>query len=160
MSSRNWMQWGIAAVRLLALILTVVFSLQSLRGMAPAPTTDISHVQTEAVAGYIRSMTTTAMVVPSATATQQVTPSATQAETATGEPASGTQSASVSATPSCLRSKFVTDVTVPDYTVMTPAQVFTKTWRMQNNGTCPWQAGFQVILIGGVAMGGSPFVLT
>jgi hypothetical protein len=40
---------------------------------------------------------------------------------------------------------------------MKPAQVFTKTWQVQNSGTCPWKPGFQVVLIGGVAMGGSPF---
>jgi len=40
---------------------------------------------------------------------------------------------------------------------MTPAQVFTKTWQVVNSGTCPWKPGFQAILVGGVAMGGSPF---
>ena len=28
---------------------------------------------------------------------------------------------------------------------------------MENTGTCAWKPGFQVMLIGGVAMGGSPF---
>ena len=40
---------------------------------------------------------------------------------------------------------------------MTPAEVFTKTWLVENSGTCPWKPGFQVVLIGGLAMGGSPF---
>lgn len=42
---------------------------------------------------------------------------------------------------------------------MTPAQVFTKTWLVENSGTCAWQSGFRVVLVGGVAMGGSPFTL-
>jgi next-to-BRCA1 protein 1 len=53
--------------------------------------------------------------------------------------------------------RFIRDVTIPDNTEMTPAQVFTKTWLVENSGTCPWKPGFQVILIGGLALGGSPF---
>jgi hypothetical protein len=42
---------------------------------------------------------------------------------------------------------------------MTPAQVFTKTWQVQNSGLCTWRTGFKLILIGGDAMGGSPYAL-
>ena len=62
-----------------------------------------------------------------------------------------------SATPTCLGLHYVRDVTIPDNTDMTPAQVFTKTWLVQNSGACPWQPGFEVVLVGGLAMGGSPF---
>lgn len=33
---------------------------------------------------------------------------------------------------------FLEDVTIPDDTVMKPEEIFTKTWRMQNTGTCDW----------------------
>jgi len=34
---------------------------------------------------------------------------------------------------------FVIDVNYPDYTSISPNQPFTKTWRLQNAGTCTWQ---------------------
>lgn len=36
----------------------------------------------------------------------------------------------------CDQMSFVADVTVPDYSIMTPGQSFTKTWRVKNVGNC------------------------
>ncbi len=44
------------------------------------------------------------------------------------------------------------DITVPDGAAMPPGQRFTKVWRMLNNGTCSWGAGYQLALVGGEAM--------
>jgi len=45
-----------------------------------------------------------------------------------------------SATPSCRDSAlFVEDVTYPDGTRVSPDETFTKTWKLQNTGTCPWK---------------------
>lgn len=35
-------------------------------------------------------------------------------------------------------STFVTDITIPDGTIMRPYQEFEKTWRVRNSGTVPW----------------------
>jgi len=43
-------------------------------------------------------------------------------------------------TPSCLGARFVTDVTIPDYTSLDQGEAFVKTWRMENIGTCAWPA--------------------
>jgi hypothetical protein len=40
------------------------------------------------------------------------------------------------------------DVTVPDNTIMTPGQDFIKTWRVKNNGACPWGAGYVLTYAG------------
>lgn len=45
------------------------------------------------------------------------------------------------------------DVTVPDNTVMSPGQVFTKTWRLTNIGTCTWNSSYQLIFDHGDPMG-------
>ncbi len=45
------------------------------------------------------------------------------------------------------------DVTVPDNTVMAPGQVFTKTWRLTNIGTCTWNSAYQLIFDHGDPMG-------
>jgi hypothetical protein len=38
----------------------------------------------------------------------------------------------------CLDAVFVGDVTVPDNTRFNTGETFKKTWRVRNNGTCPW----------------------
>src|SRR5215211_5720715 len=44
-----------------------------------------------------------------------------------------------SPTPSCRDSAiFVEDVTVPDNTRLTAGEEFTKTWKLQNTGSCTW----------------------
>lgn len=47
---------------------------------------------------------------------------------------------------------FVADVTVPDGTVLAAGQTFDKTWRIKNNGTCAWGAGYQLVFVRGEAM--------
>jgi hypothetical protein len=58
--------------------------------------------------------------------------------------------------PTCLNSKFVEDVTIPDGTVFKPGEKFTKVWRIQNTGTCPWDQGFGFILWAGPSMNATP----
>lgn len=41
------------------------------------------------------------------------------------------------------------DVTIPDDTVMTPNQSFTKTWRLQNAGTCTWTSEYSLVWFSG-----------
>lgn len=49
---------------------------------------------------------------------------------------------------------FVTDVTIPDNTVMEPGETFKKTWRLRNDGTATWNSNFKLVFISGDAMGG------
>ncbi len=142
----NRSRLAILAVATLALLIVIGLAVQGSGSSGAAPTIDVSRIQTNAVGGFVRGLTETMAAVPTATATSTGRPTATAGGTPT-----------TSATPSCLGLHFVRDVTIPDNTQMTPAQVFTKTWQVENSGTCPWKPGFQVVLIGGVAMGGSPF---
>jgi len=48
---------------------------------------------------------------------------------------------------------YLADVTVPDGTVFAPNEEFVKTWRVENNGTCNWDEGYQIRLTSGAAMG-------
>ena len=54
----------------------------------------------------------------------------------------------------CDNSVYISDVTIPDGTLVTPGQAFTKTWRVSNTGTCAWTAAYQVIFLYGDIMGG------
>jgi len=40
------------------------------------------------------------------------------------------------------QASFVSDVTIPDNTPVTGGTAFTKTWRIQNTGTCIWWSGY------------------
>ncbi len=60
---------------------------------------------------------------------------------------------------SCDRAQFISDVTVPDGTDMSPGQKFTKTWRLKNVGTCAWTKSYQIFFYSGEQMG-APASLT
>jgi hypothetical protein len=81
---------------------------------------------------------------PTATATKVVTltPLATKAP-----PTAPTGSAYCDASAS-----FVSE-TIPDGTIVTPGQVFTKVWRIQNTGTCPWYKTWKLVYESGDLMG-------
>jgi len=55
----------------------------------------------------------------------------------------------------CNQAMFIYDVTVPDGTIMSPNQSFTKTWLLKNIGTCTWTSGYHLVYISGNPMGGS-----
>lgn len=49
--------------------------------------------------------------------------------------------------------EFVADVTVQDNEVLPPGFVFTKTWRLTNNGTCTWTSDYDLVFTSGDRMG-------
>jgi hypothetical protein len=54
-----------------------------------------------------------------------------------------------------LASTFLSDVTIPDGTVVAPGGAFVKTWAIQNSGTCAWGGGYNVLFVDGEAFGAS-----
>jgi ABC-type amino acid transport substrate-binding protein len=55
--------------------------------------------------------------------------------------------------------QYISDVTIPDWTVMQPGQQFNKTWRIKNNGTCAWDSSYRLVYVQGYAMNGAPAVI-
>lgn len=53
----------------------------------------------------------------------------------------------------CDRAAFVSDVTVPDGADFSPGEVFTKTWRLKNTGSCQWTSGYDLVHVSGDQMG-------
>ena len=145
------------SLRSIAISLTVGLLLAACGSSAEeaTPTFTVEQIQTEAVATFAAGLTETALAMPTNTPTETMTPT----PTATNAPVStNTVAATAIATipvDSCDGLAFVSDVTVPDNTTMTPGQQFTKTWRVRNSGTCPWEAGFNFNFTSGEAMGGS-----
>jgi uncharacterized protein YkwD len=71
--------------------------------------------------------------------------------TATGVP--GTPTLAVTAPPNCKDSAvLIEDVTIPDNTRLDSATAFTKTWKLQNTGTCPWN-DYTLVFADGDRMG-------
>jgi len=69
--------------------------------------------------------------------------------TQAGDP--GTPAPTASA---CDRVRFIKDVTIPDGEDLQPGEEFTKTWRLENAGTCSWTAGYSLVFDRGDALSG------
>jgi hypothetical protein len=117
-------------------------------------------IQTQAVQTFSAVLTQTALAQPTETPFPTLTASATFQPFTTSV---GTQpvlsGATIVPTKSCYSMAFVSDVSIPDNTPVAPGQTFTKTWKVVNNGSCAWDAGFKFAFTGGDAMGGATYTL-
>lgn len=122
------------------------------------PTVDLNLIPTQAVQTYAAALTQTAFAKPTLFPT--LTPSATIAPIVTlGGTLPPISQATVALTKSCYSMAFMSDVTIPDNTPVAPGQAFTKTWKVVNNGSCAWDAGFKFAFVSGDAMGGAAYTL-
>lgn len=55
----------------------------------------------------------------------------------------------------CTVSASLVDETYPDGTIVQPGETFTKSWHVQNNGTCTWDSSWQLIFSNGDLMDGA-----
>src|SRR5512134_3358844 len=101
------------------------------------PTVDVNLIQTQVVETYAAALTGTASAAPTIELFPTLTASATVAPLVTlpSTLAAITQPPAA-ATASCYSMAFVSDVTIPDNTAVSPGQTFTKTWKVINNGSC------------------------
>lgn len=60
-----------------------------------------------------------------------------------------TGSGSGSTDTGCYNLKWIEDTSIPDGTTINSQTDFKKSWRVQNTGTCPWQASFTLVLLSG-----------
>jgi hypothetical protein len=129
--------------------------------LTPTGTISVDEIRTQAVATFSADLTATAFAAPTDTPAPTVTPLATftPAATSTGGIAFGSTAPAGGGTGSCYGLSFVSDVTIADNTPVTAGQTFTKTWKVQNAGTCAWDAGFKFAFVSGNAMGGTTYTL-
>jgi Ig-like domain from next to BRCA1 gene len=122
------------------------------------PTVDVNLIQTNVVETYAAALTQTASAQPTLFPT--LTASATIAPIVTlGSTLPPISQATVAPTKSCYSMAFMSDVTIPDNTAVAPGQTFTKTWKVVNNGSCAWDAGFKFAFVSGDAMNGATYTL-
>lgn len=53
----------------------------------------------------------------------------------------------------CSQATFVSDVTIPDGSILRTEQIFLKIWRLKNSGECAWPDDLRLIFIAGDPMG-------
>jgi len=121
----------------------------------PTPTVDPSVKITEIASTVQAELTSIALLTPSATATPEPT------ATSTAAPATPTLDLSAVATSTPTMgpiltgtvsdsAKYISDVTIPDYSVVAPATTFVKTWLIQNNGKTTWTKDYKLIYLEGL----------
>lgn len=139
------------SIRLLVLTLISVLILDAcnLPSKGDEANTGATTVAETTAAVFTRAAETATASTPPETPTP-INPTVTTVPTNTLFP---TQAATATKTPiPCNKTSFVKDVTVPDNTVVEPGEVFTKTWRLQNNGSCTWTSGYVLLFNSGDQM--------
>ena len=132
--------------------LTVIAPLL-LNACGPAATAN----PTEVVAGiYTAAAQTVAARSALSTATPQPTETSAPSTTPTTPPTATLGAPANTSAPlnTCDNSIYVSDVTIPDRTVMSPGTEFDKTWSIKNIGTCTWTTNYTINFAGGEAMSG------
>lgn len=132
---------------ILAAMLSVLLSACNLpRAGKATPTDSVMTIAAKTVSAQL-----TAMATGETTAT--LLPTLTPIFTATRAYSTATPVPTAVYIP-CDRAAFVTDVTIPDGTSFSTNQTFTKTWRLQNNGSCTWSPSYALIFDTGELMNG------
>lgn len=88
--------------------------------------------------------------IPTATPTETGTPTSTITPLPTFTPILPTAAPTIP----CNAASFVADITIPDGTTFSPNVAFTKIWRIQNVGSCAWNANYALIFSSGERMSG------
>ena len=94
-----------------------------------------------------------AVLEVASSASPQTTPGAAPPAPEPGQPAATAQAAA------CAQLAWVSDVTIPDDTVMASGAKFVKTWRVKNNGTCAFSGTLNFVGKGNQMGGQSPTAL-
>ena len=148
---------------LLTLLVALVLSACGGSDAEATPTLSMEQIQTLAVITYQAQLTQTALAQPTATPRPTNTPitvvTFASPSGASAPTATNTTAASSGGSSACYGLSYISDVTIPDNTKVTPGQSFTKTWKVLNSGSCAWESGFIFNIVGGQAIGGTAVTL-
>lgn len=148
--------WGVLSVMLLAVFACSLPTQGNTPSLSAAQTAAAQTVQavlaqqTQAALGQPTALPGTPLPAASPTLTASLAPTLTPTPSPSVAPPTPTPRP-------CNLAHFVKDVTIPDGTTFLPNQHFTKTWRLQNVGTCTWQ-NYALVFDHGDAMGGPSVV--
>lgn len=111
-------------------------------------------IQTQTAYAEQITATSTITNTPEPTATASVTPTSDLPSPTVTDFPTYTPKPGKEVEEGCLVAIFVTDVTIPDKTVIDADHKFVKTWRLYNSGTCTWTTDFEIYFVEGSKMGG------
>ena len=132
----------------LALVLATVMACSRFAAATPQPAATLDSLYT-AAAQTLEAMSTqgAGTITPVSTGTLFVsTPNATPFSTFTTVPP-------VQPVSRCDAAAFVSDITYPDGSNVSLGSTFTKTWRIQNAGTCTWTTAYALVFVSGERFG-------
>lgn len=109
--------------------------------LIPINATEVAQTVIAGLTAPVSTLTNT--IIPAAGATHTPSQSA--------EPPTNTPTLTLTTRP-CNVAAFLADVTIPDNAEIQTNTNFTKTWRLQNNGSCTWTSGYHVIFDSGDRM--------
>ena len=151
------------AVAAVLVILGIVALFASAGGNKAAPTATVSvnDIYTQVAQTFAAQQATQQALNPPTASPFPTFPLASPTIASTQAPIPTAANTSPAATAQgCDSSLYLSDVTIPDGTVMTPGQTFVKTWLVQNTGTCTWDTSYKIGFGFGEAMGGTNTALT
>jgi hypothetical protein len=143
---------------LILLLVCAMFLAACGASTTPEPTPDVAAVRTSAASTVVSQFTLTAAVFtptlpPPPTETLAPEPTATETEPPVAE-VTNAQGTTIALCDKYAWDVNTVDVNIPDNTVMTPGQDFTKTWLIKNTGNCAWGEGYKLIFSYGEKMTG------
>lgn len=94
--------------------------------------------------------------LPSLTPELQLSPILTPTRT----PTTGATHPAATQGSTCDGATYVSDITIPDGTVIAPGGSFIKTWSLRNSGTCDWTTSYALAYLSGSKMDGSTTKMT
>jgi hypothetical protein len=137
-----------------AVLASILLSACSLPGAGPTPTSEAEAIFTSAALTFAADQAT---LQAAATPTYTVTPPPVPTFAFPSPIATisfATPTSVVGGKSACDDALYVADVTVPDKTWFDPGKKFTKTWLVQNNGTCDWNTSYKLVFVDGTDMAG------
>ncbi len=140
---------------------TLACNLSGVADTPPDATGTFAAVLTQAGGTAKASLPTqpVASVAPPTSAPPTVAPATnpppTSAATSTPAPTFTSAPTATQGTIGCVDDgKYVADITIPDGTTFATPAAFTKTWRVQNIGTCVWNTTYSLKFVGGAQLSG------
>jgi hypothetical protein len=146
-----------------ALVILLALTLSACGSNADAtPTISVEAIYTSAVQTFTAQQATQLALtpptpLPSATPFPTLPPVPTFAS---GSILGSTTTSAAGGATSSNSSVYVSDVTIPDGTVLDSGKKFVKTWALMNKGTCAWSTSYKIAQVGGDDMGGAPTAIT
>jgi hypothetical protein len=143
-------------IPLLALLALVLGACQ-LTAHNPSPPGKPGALYTEAAQTLSVQQTASGMVIPddsSQSGQELETTPAPKATSTTSLPSATPRASGENPDQPCDQVRFIKDVTIPDEMDLAPGEHFTKTWRLENAGSCPWTIGYLLYFESGDIMGG------